>query len=267
MQRVAVIGVVLTVCVSAGCQLRRAAVDLAPFREIQFDDQSFPVADPALTRGGSDANPVLLVARVGPPAISAGSASNGSAIGGAYSNPTTRHDDVRIEPEGATWRQDELLKSRLQGVDVMRISEQLHESAAITPRSLLQAASGIDAKWLLVFTVRTTYGVSEGSFWLLPITIVTVGLSPTLGADADCYIDALLFDLRSRSIKCEFSLHDDGWQPAAAMTIKNAYKQVSDRTETRVLRRLLDEVAACIKDEVPSRPLPPGEQVEAWKNQ
>ncbi len=105
-------------------------------------------------------------------------------------------------------------------------------------KDLRKAAARIQADMLLIYTLDTDFYNSDIS---TPLSIISIGLAPTINVRVTTTISAIVMDTRTGYIygMVEETAQKD--QTAAALTTQNAYDLLRRKTERRAFEMFIDE--------------------------
>jgi len=103
---------------------------------------------------------------------------------------------------------------------------------------LRKAASRLQADMILIYTLDTDFYDRDSS---TPLSIISLGLAPTVRVRVITTISAMVMDTRTGYIYgiAEETAREE--RSAAAFTTKNAYDQLRQKTERRAFEMFLDE--------------------------
>jgi len=129
--------------------------------------------------------------------------------------------------------------NKLAGMaQVSPLSRLLLPSYLQSDRELRKAASRLQADMILIYTLDTDFYDSDTS---TPLSIITLGLAPTIQVRVITTISAVVMDTRTGYIYgiVEETAREE--QAAAAFTTQNAFDQLRQKTERRAFELFLDE--------------------------
>jgi hypothetical protein len=171
----------------------------------------------------------IAVARVQAPGYESRTA--GSFGRGAYSVVTTR--DVE--------KPQHLAKlAKLDGVgEVGPISRVLIPGELKSDQELREAAAAMRADMLLIYTLDTNYYVRDMA---LPVSVITLGLSPNQQARVTTTASAVLMDTRNGYIYGLAEASDSYNRLASAWTSGDAVDAARIKTESAAFGKLIDEL-------------------------
>ena len=106
---------------------------------------------------------------------------------------------------------------------------------------LRQAAAALHADMLLIYTLDTTFTVEDA---VLPLSVITLGLSPNQVAHVVCTASAILMDTRNGYIYGVAEATERQSQLASAWTSEAAVDQTRLRTEAKAFDKLADQLQA-----------------------
>ena len=106
-------------------------------------------------------------------------------------------------------------------------------------RELREAAARMHADVLLVYTLDTSFTVRDNA---APLSVVTLGLSPSQQAKVVCTASALLMDTRNGYLYGVAEATDRQDQVASAWTSSAAVDQTRRRTESNAFAKLVSEL-------------------------
>jgi hypothetical protein len=106
-------------------------------------------------------------------------------------------------------------------------------------RELREAAARMHADVLLVYTLDTSFTVRDNA---APLSVVTLGLSPSQQAKVVCTASALLMDTRNGYLYGVAEATDRQDQLASAWTSSAAVDQTRRRTESNAFAKLVSEL-------------------------
>jgi hypothetical protein len=119
------------------------------------------------------------------------------------------------------------------------INRMLLSSDLMSDHELRSAAAELHADMLLIYTLDTTFNVQDQ---LLPLSIVTLGLSPNQQARVVCTASAILMDTRNGYVYGLAEATARQTQIADAWTSDAAVDATRMRTETEAFGKLVDEM-------------------------
>jgi hypothetical protein len=132
---------------------------------------------------------------------------------------------------------------RLQKLPMIRgiapINRMLLSADLMSDRELRQAAAELHADMLLIYTLDTTFNVEDNA---LPVSIITLGLSPNQQARVVCTASAVLMDTRNGYIYGLAEATARQSQLADAWTSEAAVDDTRRRTESEAFTKLVDEM-------------------------
>jgi hypothetical protein len=171
----------------------------------------------------------IAVARIQAPNYASPTAQ--SFGGGAYSVVLTRD----VEPEDAVKRLSKLPEIR----GVAPVGRLILPAHFQSDRELRQAAATLQCDMLLVYTLDTSFHDRDVA---KPISVITLGLSPTKVTNVTTTASAVLLDTRSGFVYgvAEASARKNG--VASAWTTEGAIDGDRRRTETEAFEKLVGEV-------------------------
>lgn len=123
-------------------------------------------------------------------------------------------------------------------------------------RELRQAAAELHADMLLIYTLDTTFAVDDKA---LPLTVITLGLSPNQQARVVCTASAVLMDTRNGYVYGIAEATARQNQLADAWTSDNAVDETRCRTESEAFVKLVDELQKTWTGVVRTMQTPPAE--------
>lgn len=150
---------------------------------------------------------------------------------GRYSIVTTRDIESPAEMERLTQLP---MVSGIGPINRLLLPTQLESDL-----ELREAAARMHADVLLVYTLDTTFVVEDRA---LPLSVVTLGLSPSQQAKVVCTASALLLDTRNGYLYGVAEATDKQDQLASAWTKNAAVDQARRRTETKAFAKLVGEL-------------------------
>jgi hypothetical protein len=119
-------------------------------------------------------------------------------------------------------------------VNRLLLPEQLNSEV-----DLRQAAAALHADILLVYTLDTSFQVQDK---LAPVSLITLGLSPTQKASVICTASAVLLDTHNGYLYGIAEATDHSSQIASAWTSEAAVDEVRRRTESGAFAKLVVEL-------------------------
>jgi hypothetical protein len=105
-------------------------------------------------------------------------------------------------------------------------------------KELRKAASRLQADMILIYTMDTDFYDSDAS---TPLSIITLGLAPTIQVRVITTISAMVMDTRTGYIYGVLEETARKEQAAAAFTTQNAFDQLRQKTEREAFEMFLDE--------------------------
>jgi hypothetical protein len=120
---------------------------------------------------------------------------------------------------------------------------------------LRQAAAALHADILLVYTLDTAFQVQDKA---APLSVITLGLSPTQNASVICTASAVLLDTRNGYLYGVAEATDHSNQIASAWTSEAAVDAARRRTESGAFAKLVVELqktwGAVVRSYAPAQP-------------
>jgi len=104
---------------------------------------------------------------------------------------------------------------------------------------LRQAAAAMHCDMLLIYTLDTTFTVEDPA---LPLSVITLGLSPNEMAHVACTASAVLMDTRNGYVYGVAEATEKQNQLASAWTSEAAVDQTRKRTEAKAFEKLTTEI-------------------------
>ncbi|HWE94575.1 MAG TPA: hypothetical protein VG269_11480 [Tepidisphaeraceae bacterium] len=150
---------------------------------------------------------------------------------GSYCVITTR--DVETD---ADW--DRLAKMPMV-TGVAPINRLLLPERLNTDLELRQAAASLHADVVLIYTIDTSFQVKDH---LLPLTVITLGLSPNQTAQVLTTASAVLMDTRNGYLYGYAEATEKGVQLASGWTSEAAVDAARRRTESKAFEKLVGQV-------------------------
>lgn len=171
----------------------------------------------------------VAVARVQSPGYASESARGWGT--GRYSIVTTRD----VETDEQIKRLASLpLVSGIAPINRLQLPNELK-----TDLELRQAAAGLHADILLVYTLDTTFNVEDN---LQPLSVLTLGLSPNQHARVLCTASAVLIDTRNGFLYGTVEATESGSQLTSAWTSTAAVDDTRKRTESAAFEKLVGQL-------------------------
>ncbi|MCC7146770.1 MAG: hypothetical protein IT443_10010 [Phycisphaeraceae bacterium] len=143
-----------------------------------------------------------------------------------------------------------------QVADVATINRLLAPARLDNEEQLRQAAASLHADVVLVYTLDTRFRIREE---LPPLSLVTLGLSPSVQAEVSTTASALLLDTRSGFVYGVAEATERHRKPANYWTSEAAVDQARQRAERAAFERMLDQVEAIWNHLVQSHDKPPAD--------
>ncbi len=122
--------------------------------------------------------------------------------------------------------------------EISPLSRLLLPSSFQSDRELRQAAERVQADMLLVYTVDTTFLDTDKS---TPVTVISLGLMPTVDVRVVTTVSALLLDTQTGYVYAttEQTVHEQ--VTTGALSTRNAFDTLRLKTERRAFEDFLDE--------------------------
>jgi len=150
---------------------------------------------------------------------------------GAYSVITTR--DIENSDELMARLGKLPMVSGLAPINRMLLPAEFHSDL-----ELRQAAAALHADMVLIYTLDTTFNVQDVA---LPLSVVTLGLSPNEVAHVICTASAVLLDTRNGYVYGVAEATADQKQLASAWTNAAAVDQARRRVEAKAFEKLVGQ--------------------------
>ena len=152
--------------------------------------------------------------------------------GGAYSVVTTRDID---NMDAAIDKLSKLpMISGIAPVNRLLLPQQFGSDL-----ELRQAAGAMHCDMLLIYTLDTTFTVEDAA---IPLSVITLGLSPNQMAHVACTASAVIMDTRNGYVYGVAEATDRQNQLASAWTSEAAVDQTRRRTEAKAFEKLTSEL-------------------------
>lgn len=130
------------------------------------------------------------------------------------------------------------------GIETVSILSGTTQRFGHSADSIMAVARSMNADWLMLYTMDTQLtDETHGAIF----SLFTLGLIPNHAVSHDATALAMVIDLRTSRVAAEWTLRDDGWQPANSFTAGDARKQVERRTERRIEHKLAEQLGALVR--------------------
>lgn len=222
---------VLAACLS-GCAQYATPGRAAEMRLFAADQQADPSVVKTIERRPMATLPTgIAVVRVQTPGYASETAKGWGR--GAYSIVTER--DIEGEDQKLVELQQKMPMCKgIAPINRLLLPEDLHSDI-----ELRQAAGALHADMLLVYTLDTTFQVQDVA---VPLSVVTLGLSPNQVAHVICTASAVLMDTRNGYVYGVAEATDRQSQLASAWTSEAAVDQTRKRVEAKAFAKLVGEL-------------------------
>lgn len=128
---------------------------------------------------------------------------------------------------------------KLHGIaQVSPLSRLLLPSYLRSDKELRKAAARLQADMILIYTLDTNFYDRDKS---TPLSIITLGLGPTIDVRVISSVSVLVMDTRTGYIYGLVDEAADKQQTAAVLTKQNAFDQLRQKTERKAFEMFLDE--------------------------
>lgn len=160
-----------------------------------------------------------------------------SHAGGVAGNPTGRYTLVTVREVGEETHLERIAAlpqvAGITGINRLLLPEKLD-----TERDLRAAAARLQADLLLLYTFDTTFIDQDAS---KPLTVVTLGLSPTRRITAVTTVSALLIDTRTGYIHATFETTEKNNTLSTSWGSADSADAARRATEKAAFAKLVDE--------------------------
>lgn len=226
---------IVSVALFSGCAEYHAPGGPADFRALGVSAEAQKASTPADLNAAFERKPLagfpanIAVARVQAPGYRSDTAQGWGQ--GAYSIVLTRD----VEPDDAIERLHKLPMIR----GIAPIGRLLMPAQLNSDKELREAAARLQADMLLIYTLDTSFHERDAA---KPITVITLGLSPTQVTDVVTTASAVLMDTRSGFVYgvSETSAKQSGI--ASAWTSESAIDHDRQKTEAEAFEKLVGEI-------------------------
>jgi hypothetical protein len=151
---------------------------------------------------------------------------------GAYSIVTTR--DIENGDEALNRLQKLPMVSAVAPMNRLLFPEEFHSDL-----ELRQAAAALHADMVLIYTLDTTFDVQDAA---VPLSVVTLGLSPNEVAHVICTASAVIMDTRNGYVYGIAEATEKQSQLASAWTSEAAVDQTRKRVESKAFGMLVGNI-------------------------